>query len=64
MGGPWRDRRFDPTTWRTPAARVETQSEVVGTAGTHDYLTGIVIGYIASVLTSIVIVLTFLRHGW
>ncbi len=64
MGGPWRDRRFDPTTWRTPTAHVEARSDAVGPNGTHDYLTGIVIGYIASVLTSIAIMLTFLKHGW
>lgn len=62
MGGPWRDRRFDPTTWRTPAAR-EARSEAAGSGG-YDHLTGIVIGYIASMLTSIAILLTLLKNGW
>jgi hypothetical protein len=64
MGGPWRDRRFDAATWRTPAPRGEARSEAVGTRGVHDYLTGIVIGYIASVITSIAIMLTLLKNGW
>lgn len=64
MGGPWRDRGFDPKAWRTPVASVETRSEAAGAPGPHDYLTGIVIGYIASVLTSLAIMLTFLKHGW
>jgi hypothetical protein len=45
-------------------ASVETRSEAAGAPGPHDYLTGIVIGYIASVLTSLAIMLTFLKHGW
>lgn len=64
MGGPWRDRRFDPSTWRTPPARVEARSEVARPVSAHDNLIGIVIGYIASVLTSIVIMLTLLHNGW
>jgi hypothetical protein len=63
MGGPWRDRRFDATAWRPPTARGDARTEVLE-SGTRDHLTGIVIGYIASVLTSIAIVLTFLKHGW
>jgi hypothetical protein len=62
MGGPWRDRRFDATTWRTPSARVE--AKVAGSPSAHDNLVGIVIGYIASVLTSIAIMLTLLHKGW
>ena len=62
MGGPWRDRRFDPTAWRPPVARVESGSEAVASGG-YDRLTGIVIGYVASVVTSVAIVLVFLKSG-
>jgi len=62
MGGPWRDRRFDPTTWRPPVARVESGREAVA-ASSYDSLTGIVIGYVASVVTSVAIVLVYLKVG-
>jgi hypothetical protein len=45
-------------------ARVAPRSEAARATSAHDYLTGIVVGYIASVLTSIAILLTFLKHGW
>jgi hypothetical protein len=64
MGGPWRDQRFDAATWRTPVTRSEGRSETVASSGAHDYLTGIVIGYIASVITLVAIMLTLLRSGW
>jgi hypothetical protein len=63
MGGPWRDRRFDAAAWRTPVARVEGRAEVVEGGG-RDQLIGIVIGYIASVLTSVAVMLTVLHKGW
>jgi hypothetical protein len=63
MGGPWRDRRFDPTAWRTPVTRVEAGLEATVSGG-YDRVTGIVIGYIASVVTSITIMLVFLKAGW
>ena len=64
MGGPWRTRGFDAATWRPPVARVEATSQTMGSAGARDYVVGIVIGYVASVLTSIVIMLTVLKTGW
>jgi hypothetical protein len=62
MGGPWRDRRFDPTAWRTPVARLEAGLEAVSVG--YDRVTGIVIGYIASVVTSVALMLVFLKAGW
>jgi hypothetical protein len=63
MGGPWRDRRFDPTAWRTPAARVESGREAAA-SGPYDGVTGIVISYIASVITSVAVMLAILKTGW
>jgi hypothetical protein len=63
MGGPWRDRRFDPATWRAPVARVETHPMATGSGGS-DPLTGIVISYVASVLTSVGFLLILLKNGW
>jgi hypothetical protein len=63
MGGPWRDRRFDPATWRAPVARVEVHPAAAGPGGS-DPLTGIVIGYIASLLMSVGTLLILLKNGW
>jgi hypothetical protein len=63
MGGPWRARGFDPVAWRPPVARIETQTETDGSRGTS-YLVGIVVGYVASVLTSMAIMLTLIKGGW
>jgi hypothetical protein len=63
MGGPWRDCRFDPATWRAPVARVEARAAAAGSGGS-DPLTGIVIGYIASVLMSMGFLLILLKNGW
>jgi hypothetical protein len=63
MGGPWKARGFDPVAWRPPVAQVETHTEGDGSRGTS-YLVGIVVGYVASVLTSMAIMLTLLKSGW
>ena len=63
MGGPWRTRGFDPVAWRPPVAQVAHAETVSGPRLPH-YLAGIVIGYVAAVVTSIAIVLTFLKQGW
>ncbi len=64
MGGPWKERGFDPVGWRPPAGRVQASGEAIGSQGARDWVVGIVIGYVASVLTSIVIMLTVLKTGW
>ncbi len=63
MGGPWRARGFDPAGWRPPTAHVAAQPEA-GAPGSHDYVVGIVIGYLVSVVTSIAIILTLMKSGW
>jgi hypothetical protein len=64
MGGPWKSRGFDAVAWRPPAAHAEGHPEQSASQGGHDYLVGIVIGYLASVVTSVVVMLTLLKHGW
>jgi hypothetical protein len=63
MGGPWRERGFDPTTWRTPLA-VRVPARVETPADAPDPLTGIVIAYVAATLTSVGTLLVVLREGW
>ena len=64
MGGPWKARGFDPAAWRPPTAHVDAHPDPAGAQGGHDYMIGIVIGYLASVVTSIAIMLTLMKHGW
>ena len=63
MGGPWRDRRWDPPAWRTPVARVEAGPEAAASGG-YDRVTGIVIGYVASLVTTVAIMLVVRKAGW
>lgn len=62
MGGPWRDRGFDPKKWRAPA-RVQVHPEETG-SGVSDPLTGIVVGYVVAALTSVGMVIILLKNGW
>lgn len=64
MGGPWKARGFDPVAWRPPTPRIDESSASAGEHPLHDHLTGIVVGYVASVLTSVAIMLTLLRYGY
>jgi ABC-type polysaccharide transport system permease subunit len=64
MQGPWRERGFDPTVWRTPVARVNSSQEAGASGGEANRLTSIVLTYIASVVTSLAIMLVMLKAGW
>ena len=64
MGGPWKAPGFDAAAWRPPAARAEGHLDRGAPPGGHDHLVGIVIGYMASVVTSVVLMLTLMKHGW
>ena len=64
MGGPWKARGFDPVAWRPPTAHIEGHADAARAQGGRDYMVGIVIGYLASVVTSIAIMLTLIKHGW
>ncbi len=64
MGGPWRDRRFDLTAWRTLAAARVAPGAETASSGVADPLTGIVIGYVAAAVTSLGMLLILLKSGW
>jgi hypothetical protein len=65
MGGPWRERGFDPKAWRAPvAASIRLRAEGSGWSDGSGQLTGLVVGYIAAALTSMGMVLILLRNGW
>jgi len=64
MGGPWRERGFDPTAWHTPTATpVETKTEAAA-AGAHDRIAGIVLAYVTALATSLVAMLLLMKSGW
>ena len=64
MGGPWRDRRFDPVAWRPPEARTEARADDVRCGSGRDNLTRIVVTYIAAVVMSFGVVLSLMKNGW
>ena len=63
MGGPGRDRGFDPTRWRPPTLRMKARIPATE-PGVSDPLTGIVIGYVAAVATFVGMLLMLLKNGW
>lgn len=64
MGGPWRVRDFDPVAWRPPVAQPGATDEADRRERRADHLTGIVIGYVISVATSVAIILALLKRGF
>lgn len=63
MGGPWRERGFDPTRWRISTLQVHARIPAPE-SGVSDPLTGIVIGYVAALVTSLGMVIMLLKSGW
>jgi len=51
MGGPWRARDYDPRVWRPPAPRASQRGEMADSEVSADPAWGVVIGYVASVVT-------------
>jgi hypothetical protein len=64
MGGPWRDRAYDLTAWRPPLPGASAAGQAPASEAAWDNLLGLVISYLASVLTSTLIVVSLLKHWW
>jgi len=64
MGGPWRARGYDPRAWRPPKARGGAVAHPTPHDSALDPLTAIVLAYVASVATSIAVLVTLLKAGW
>jgi hypothetical protein len=62
MGGPWRDRGFDPRAWRAPAPHGVREDRVLE-AGDRGELR-IVLGTTAAVVASLAGMLLGLTQGW
>jgi hypothetical protein len=62
LGGPWKDRGFDPLAWRPPAPRAATKDPSANLAS--GALGRLVLGSIAVVVTLSAVLLAWLRFGW
>jgi hypothetical protein len=60
MGRPWKAAGFDPKAWRPPAPRAAEAASEAAPYDRERHLTIIVIGYLASVLTSFVLTMVLL----
>jgi hypothetical protein len=64
VGGPWRDRGYDPTAWWPPKAHGGATTHPATPDSTQDRLAPIVLADVASVATSIAVMVTLLKAGW
>jgi hypothetical protein len=65
MGGPWRERGFDPAALRRPRPRRPAQEPAAAERGpAGDRLTRIVIAYIAGLVASFGLMLGLMHRGW
>jgi hypothetical protein len=64
MGGPWRERGFDAESLRSPRRHSEGRVEVLTREREQDRLGKIVLVYIAAVVLSFGVLLSFLQRGW
>jgi hypothetical protein len=64
MGGPWKERGFDPLAWRPPAPRAATANPSADLAPGPGPLGRLVLGSLAVVVTLSAVLLVWLRFGW
>ena len=64
MGGPWKERGFDAASLPSPQRRSVSRPEALAPAREQDRLAKIVLVYIAAVVTSFGVMLSFLQQGW
>ena len=62
MGGPWRERGFDPAGLRSPRPWNKRQTTVV--AHRPEDLSKVVLTYIAAVAISFGLMVSLLHRGW
>lgn len=65
MGGPWRERGFDPAALRTPPPRRSARrTDVAEPPRAGDRLTRIVMAYIVGLAVSFGLLLGLMHRGW
>jgi hypothetical protein len=63
MGGPWRERGFDVRALRAPRPR-EPRTEIAAPQAQPDWLTRIIVAYIAAVVATFGLMLSMMHSGW
>jgi hypothetical protein len=64
MGGPWRERGFDPTSLRSPRPHGGLRTQVVARERGQVGLNKLVLAFIAAVAMSFGLMVSLLQHGW
>jgi hypothetical protein len=64
MGGPWRERGFDPASLRSARPRSGRHVQVLARDGERDGLGKLVLVYILAVLMSFGLMVSLMHHGW
>jgi hypothetical protein len=64
MGGPWRERGFDPTKLRSPRPWSGLPTSVAAREPAEGGLSKVVLAYIAAVAAAFGLMVSFLQHGW
>jgi hypothetical protein len=62
MGGPWRERGFDPARLRSPRPWSKRDASVA--AHRPELLSKVVLAYIAAVAMSFGLIVSLLHRGW
>jgi hypothetical protein len=64
MGGPWRERGFDPAALRSPRPWSKRQASVAAQRPEEGGLSKVVLAYIAAVAMSFGLMVSLLHRGW
>ena len=64
MGGPWRERGFDPADLRAPRPWSKRQVSVAAQRPAEGGLNKVVLAYIAAVAMSFGLMVSLLHRGW
>lgn len=64
MGGPWRERGFDPAALRSVRPRSGRRAEVMAREHQPRGLNRVVLAYIAAVAMSFGLMVSLLHRGW
>lgn len=64
MGGPWRERGFEPAALRSPRPWSKRQVSVTASRREEGGLSKVVLAYIAAVAMSFGLMVSLLHRGW
>ena len=64
MGGPWKERGFDPASLRLPRPRSGRRAEVMVREHGQGGLNKVVLAFIAAVVMSFGLMVSLLHGGW